>query len=77
MLETDVVVVGAGPVGLTTSIALSQHGVEHVVVERHPGTSVAPKARGINGRESQRGPGLFSCLAGPLHLCFSGLRTNP
>ncbi len=50
MFETDVVVVGAGPVGLTTSIALSQHGVGHVVVERHPGTSVAPKARGINAR---------------------------
>jgi len=50
MLETDVLVVGAGPVGLTTSIALSQHGVRHVLVERHPGTSVAPKARGINAR---------------------------
>lgn len=50
MLETDVVVVGAGPVGLTTSIALSQHNVRHVVVERHPSTSVAPKARGINAR---------------------------
>ncbi|WP_168212796.1 MULTISPECIES: FAD-dependent monooxygenase [unclassified Bradyrhizobium] len=50
MLETDVLIVGAGPVGLTTSIALSQHGVSHVVVERHPSTSVAPKARGINAR---------------------------
>lgn len=50
MLETDVLVVGAGPVGLTTSIALSQHGVRHIVVERHPSTSVAPKARGINAR---------------------------
>jgi 2-polyprenyl-6-methoxyphenol hydroxylase-like FAD-dependent oxidoreductase len=50
MLEADVLVVGAGPVGLTASIALSQHGVRHVVVERHPSTSVAPKARGINAR---------------------------
>lgn len=50
MLETDVLVVGAGPVGLTASIALSQHGVRHVVVERHPSTSIAPKARGINAR---------------------------
>lgn len=50
MLETDVLVVGAGPVGLTTSIALSQHGVRHIVVERHPSTSIAPKARGINAR---------------------------
>src|SRR5258707_7891407 len=50
MLEADVLVVGAGPVGLTASIALSQHGVRHIVVERHPSTSVAPKARGINAR---------------------------
>lgn len=50
MLEADVLVVGAGPVGLTASIALSQHGVRHIVAERHPSTSVAPKARGINAR---------------------------
>ena len=50
MIETDVLVVGAGPVGLTASIALSQNGVGHVVVERHPSTSIAPKARGINAR---------------------------
>ncbi len=50
MLEAQVLVVGGGPVGLTTSIALSQHGIRHVLVERHPGTSVMPKARGINAR---------------------------
>ncbi len=50
MFETDVLVVGAGPVGLTTSIALSQHNVRHILVERHPSTSIAPKARGINAR---------------------------
>jgi putative polyketide hydroxylase len=50
MLETDVIIVGAGPVGLTASIALSQHGSRHIVVERHPATSIAPKARGINAR---------------------------
>lgn len=50
MLEADVVIVGAGPVGLTASIALSQYGIRHVVVERHPATSIAPKARGINAR---------------------------
>lgn len=53
MLEADVLVVGAGPVGLTTSIALSQHGVRHVVVERHPSTSLAPKARAINARSME------------------------
>lgn len=50
MLETDVIIIGAGPVGLTASIALSQAGVRHLVMERHPSTSIAPKARGINAR---------------------------
>ncbi|AUC98869.1 2-polyprenyl-6-methoxyphenol hydroxylase [Bradyrhizobium sp. SK17] len=50
MLETPVLIVGAGPVGLTAAIALSQHGVRSVLVERHPSTSIAPKARGINAR---------------------------
>lgn len=30
----DCVVVGAGPAGLATSLALTQHGVDHVVLER-------------------------------------------
>ncbi|KWV59296.1 hypothetical protein AS156_32030 [Bradyrhizobium macuxiense] len=50
MLETPVLIVGAGPVGLTTSIALSQHGIQPLLVERHPSTSILPKARGINAR---------------------------
>ncbi|MES5482491.1 FAD-dependent monooxygenase [Bradyrhizobium sp. INPA03-11B] len=50
MLETPVLIVGAGPVGLTAAIALSQHGIRSVLVERHPSTSIAPKARGINAR---------------------------
>lgn len=50
MLETPVLIVGAGPVGLTTSIALSQHGIRSLLVERHPSTSLLPKARAINAR---------------------------
>jgi len=42
--------VGGGPVGLTASILLSRFGVPSRLVERHPGTSVHPKARGINAR---------------------------
>jgi putative flavoprotein involved in K+ transport len=33
-MMTDCVVVGAGPAGLTTSAALTQVGVEHVILER-------------------------------------------
>ena len=50
MIETPVLIVGGGPVGLTASILLSHHGVESFLVERHPGTAVHPKARGINAR---------------------------
>src|SRR5437762_12993316 len=45
-----VLIVGGGPVGLTASILLSQAGVRSLLVERHPGTALTPKARGINAR---------------------------
>lgn len=41
-------IVGAGPVGLTLSLFLSQRGIDHLVVEKHPGVSRHPKARGIS-----------------------------
>jgi putative polyketide hydroxylase len=49
-VEVPVLIVGGGPVGLTASILLSRHGVRSRLVERHLGTSVHPKARGINAR---------------------------
>ncbi len=48
--QVPVVVVGGGPVGLTASLLLSRLGVRHVLLERHPGTSVHPKAIGLNQR---------------------------
>src|SRR5262249_56499425 len=50
MKDVPVLIVGGGPVGLTASILLSQAGVRSLLVERHPGTAVHPKARGINAR---------------------------
>src|ERR1700686_1963349 len=50
MEETPVLIVGGGPVGLTASILLSRQGVPSLLVERHPGTAILPKARGINAR---------------------------
>jgi len=38
----DVLVVGAGPAGLTTAISLARHGVDVLVVEKHAGTSPFP-----------------------------------
>jgi putative polyketide hydroxylase len=50
MLEIPVLISGGGPVGLTASLLLSQHGIRSLLVERHPGTALTPKARGINAR---------------------------
>ena len=50
MRDVDVLIVGGGPVGLTASILLSRAGVTSLLVERHPGTALHPKARGINAR---------------------------
>jgi 2-polyprenyl-6-methoxyphenol hydroxylase-like FAD-dependent oxidoreductase len=50
MLEVPVLIVGGGPVGLTASLLLSRLGIRSLLVERHPGTAIHPKARGINAR---------------------------
>lgn len=44
--RTPVLVVGAGLAGLSTAMFLGVHGVRALVVERHPTTSIYPKARG-------------------------------
>lgn len=49
-IDIPVLIVGGGPTGLAASLLLSRHGVQSLLVERHPGTSVHPKARGLNVR---------------------------
>ena len=48
--EVPVLIVGGGPIGLSTSLLLSYHGIRSLLVEQHPGTSMYPKARFINAR---------------------------
>jgi len=43
-------IVGAGPVGLSAGILAGRLGIPTVIVERHPGTAIHPKARGITIR---------------------------
>lgn len=49
-LEVPVLIVGGGGCGLSASIFLSNLGVEHLLVERHPSTSNLPKAHYLNQR---------------------------
>ena len=46
----DVVIVGAGPSGLTTAVPLARAGVRVLLVEKHPGLSIFPKATGLRPR---------------------------
>src|SRR5947209_7567733 len=52
-MDVDVVVVGAGPVGLLLAAELSLAGASAVVLERLVEQNQALKAGGINGRSSQ------------------------
>ncbi|CAI5523156.1 unnamed protein product, partial [Closterium sp. Naga37s-1] len=60
--SVPVVIVGAGPVGLSLSIMLSRLGVRNVVVERENGLQQHPAAHLINNRTME----IFR-LMGPLY----------
>jgi 2-polyprenyl-6-methoxyphenol hydroxylase-like FAD-dependent oxidoreductase len=62
---TDVVVVGAGPVGLLTAIELSLGGVDVLVLERLAGPSLVLKAGGIGplGIEALQRRGMAAAIA--------------
>lgn len=46
--EVDVLIVGGGAAGLTSALLLSDLGVDFLLVERHSGTSLLPKAHILN-----------------------------
>lgn len=50
MQKTRVLVVGAGPAGLTSALLLARFGVQVTLIEKHSSTSIHPKARGLNVR---------------------------
>lgn len=58
--SVPVLIVGGGIVGLSASLFLSHLGVRSLLVERHSGTSIHPRARSLNARSMEifRGLGL-------------------
>ncbi|HKR99437.1 MAG TPA: FAD-dependent monooxygenase, partial [Candidatus Dormibacteraeota bacterium] len=53
VVEVPVLVVGAGPTGLTASILLSRWGIPSLTVEKHPGTTIFPRAIAVNTRSME------------------------
>jgi 2-polyprenyl-6-methoxyphenol hydroxylase-like FAD-dependent oxidoreductase len=49
-VDTSVVIVGGGPVGLSMALLLDRFEIDCVLLERHPGTTVHPKSRGCGER---------------------------
>ena len=49
-VDTPVLIVGAGPTGLSLALGLSHFGIKGVLLERHSGTSTFPKALGTHTR---------------------------
>ena len=49
----DVLVVGAGPAGLATAITATRNGASVLLVERHSGTTIYPRATGVSTRSME------------------------
>ena len=52
-LHVPVLIVGAGPAGLVTGIGLARNGVRSMLIERHPSTSIFPRATGVSTRSME------------------------
>jgi glycine/D-amino acid oxidase-like deaminating enzyme len=52
-MDTDVLIVGAGPTGLMLANQLVRHGVRVLIIDRHAGPSVETRALGVQARTLQ------------------------
>ncbi|MBF8190902.1 FAD-dependent oxidoreductase [Nonomuraea sp. K274] len=82
--SVPVLIVGAGPVGLSTAVFLGRHGIRTLVVEKRGETSMLPRAPGLQARTMElfRAAGLGKEIRaleiGDSHPFFEGgiLRVN-
>ena len=51
--HVPVLLIGGGFTGLTAALCLQQQGIDYLLIERHPGTSLLPKARSLDMRSME------------------------
>ena len=56
--QVSVIIIGGGIVGLSASLCLSHYGIDSLLIERHSGTSIHPRARSVNARTMELWRGL-------------------
>ena len=75
--HTPVLIVGGSLVGLSAAVFLRRQGIDVILVERHPSTSIHPRTPGYNARTMElfRAAGIEDAVrdAGPWQLNDSGL----
>src|SRR3954453_5578860 len=71
-VDTEVLIVGAGPVGLTLAIALGQAGVRCILVERKPAPQFLPKMERCNARTME----IFRRMGLAAKVRAAGLRAD-
>ena len=49
-IKTDVVIIGAGPTGLSLACQFIRHGVDFVILEKNERITPYPKAIGVHAR---------------------------
>lgn len=50
MRDIPVLIVGGGPVGLSLALALARQNINSLLIEKHPGRTQHPRARGVSMR---------------------------
>jgi 2-polyprenyl-6-methoxyphenol hydroxylase-like FAD-dependent oxidoreductase len=72
MQETEVVIIGAGPVGLTLAVDLGRRGIRCVLAERKPAPEFLPKMERCNARSME----LFRRIGLAGRIRAAGLRAE-